>query len=129
MASHKKDHILAIISETEISFLLEPVLKSLGHEVVLCDDQKSAHKHLTTETPILVIVSENLSDGDGIDFAYNFLQKLPLVPVILLAKKISIDMLKTCMHIGINNTLSMPLTAEDIKTTVMGSINKARQTP
>ena len=128
MASHKKDHILAIISETDTSFLLEPVLKSLGYQVVLCEDQKSAHKHLTTETPILVIVADKLNDGDGIDFAYNFLQKLPLVPVILLAKENSIDLLKTCMHIGINNFLSTPLTAEDIKTAVMGSISKARQT-
>ena len=128
MASHKKDHILAIISETDTSFLLEPVLKSLGYQVVLCEDQKSAHKHLTTETPLLVIVAEKLNDGDGIDFAYNFLQKLPLVPVILLAKESSLDLLKTCLHIGINNFLSTPLTAEDIKTAVMGSINKARQT-
>ncbi len=128
MASHKKDHILAIISETEISFLLEPVLKSLGHQVVLFEDQKSANKHLTTETPLLVIVSEKLSDGSGVDFAYNFLQKLPLVPVILLVKESSFDLFKTCMQIGISNTLSMPLTAEDIKSAVLGSINKARQT-
>jgi len=128
MASHKKDHILAIISENEISFLLEPVLKSLGHQVVLFEDQKSANKHLTTETPLLVIVSEKLSDGSGVDFAYNFLQKLPLVPVILLVKESSFDLFKTCMQIGISNTLSMPLTAEDIKSAVLSSINKARQT-
>ncbi|MDX9864212.1 MAG: ATP-binding protein [Anaerolineaceae bacterium] len=128
MAFHKQEHILAIISETDISFLLEPVLKSLGYQVVLCDDQKSAHKHLTTETPMLVIVAEKLNDGSGIDFARSFLQKLPLVPVILLAKENSPGLLKTCLNIGIHNTLAMPLTAEDIKTVVMGSINKARQT-
>ncbi len=128
MAFHKQEHILAIISEIDISFLLEPVLKSLGYQVVLCDDQKSAHKHLTTETPMLVIVAEKLNDGSGIDFARSFLQKLPLVPVILLAKENSPGLLKTCLNIGIHNTLAMPLTAEDIKTVVMGSINKARQT-
>jgi len=127
MATNKKDHILAIISESDLSFLLEPVLKSLGYEVVICADQKTANKHLATETPILVIVSEKLNDGNGLDFAYNFLQKLPLVPVILLTKEDSIDLLKTCMHIGINNYLSTPLTAEAVKTAVMGSINKARQ--
>jgi two-component system, OmpR family, phosphate regulon sensor histidine kinase PhoR len=128
MTANKKEHILAIISDTNISFLLEPVLKSLGYQVVLCNDQKSAQKHLTTETPVLVIVAEKLSDGNGMDFAFNFLQKLPLVPVILLAQEDSIDLLKTCMHIGINNYLSMPLTADDVKTAVMGSINKTRQT-
>jgi two-component system NtrC family sensor kinase len=128
MASHKKDHILAIISDTDTSFLIEPVLKSLGYQVIFCEDQKSARKHLTTETPILVIVAEELTDGNGVDFAYNFLQKLPLVPVVLLAKENSVDLLKTCLHIGITNYLSPPLSAEDIKTAVMGSINKARQT-
>jgi two-component system NtrC family sensor kinase len=39
-----------------------------------------------------------------------------------------VDLLKTCLHIGINNFLVTPLKAEDIKTAVMGSINKARQT-
>ena len=127
MASTQKDHILAIISETDISYLLDRALKSLGYQVILCDDQKSAHKHLAMETPVLVIVAEKLKDGNGVDFAYNFLQKLPLVPIILLAKENSIDLLNTCLDIGIDHCLSMPLTVDDIKTVVMGSINKTRQ--
>ncbi|MCD4671194.1 MAG: response regulator, partial [Anaerolineaceae bacterium] len=127
MTLKKKEHILGIISDAEVSYLMGPILKSLGYEVVICADQKSAQKHLATETPILLIVAEILKDGNGLDFAYNFLQKLPLVPVILLAKEDSTELLKTCLHIGINNFLVTPLTADDIKTAVMGSINKARQ--
>lgn len=127
MTTKKKEQILGIISDAEIAYLMEPILKSLGYEVVICADQKSAQKHLATETPILLIVAEILKDGNGLDFAYNFLQKLPLVPVILLAKEDTTELLKTCLHIGINNFLVTPLTADDIKTTVMGSINKARQ--
>jgi two-component system NtrC family sensor kinase len=128
MAVINRDHILVILSEAEISQLLEPVLRSMNYDVVVCVDQKAAQKHLLTESPILVIVAENLRDGSGLDFAYNFLQKMPLVPVILLARQDSNELLKTCLHIGINNFLVPPLKADTIKTAVMGSISKARQT-
>lgn len=128
MTSKNKDHLLVIISDSHISTPLESVLKSLGYDIVLCTDQKSAQKHLLTETPILTIVAETLSDGSGLDFAYHILQKLPLVPIILLAQRESPELLKTCLHIGISNFLVTPLRAEEIKTAIVGSINKARQT-
>ena len=78
-----QDHILVVISDTQITFLLDRVLRSVGYGVTVLQEGASALKQASHTLPSLVILGERLNDGQGMDFAAELARRFPSVPVLL----------------------------------------------
>ena len=126
MASNQKETILVVISDSQVTFLLARVLKSTGYNVAVCLDSASAQKELDSGSPALLILGEQLSDADGLDFASSVLRQYPAVPIVLFVKSDQPEVLKTALHLGLSDYLCLPLKADDILQSVQNGLVKAR---
>jgi two-component system, OmpR family, phosphate regulon sensor histidine kinase PhoR len=126
MVANQKENILIVISDAQINYLLERVLKSTGFQVVICSDAAAAQKELDAASPALLVLGERLSDAEGLDFAATVLRKYPAVPIVLFVKNDQPDLLKSALRLGISDYLCLPLKADDILKSVQNSLVKAR---
>jgi two-component system, OmpR family, phosphate regulon sensor histidine kinase PhoR len=126
MVTAQKEKILIVISDPQINFLLERVLKSTGFTVVICSDAAAAQKELDVTNPALMVLGEKLSDAEGLDFAAEVLRKYPAIPIILFVKTDQPDLLKTALRLGVSDYMCLPLKADDILRSVQNSLVKAR---
>ena len=112
--TNTQDHILVVISDTQITFLLDRVLRSAGFSVGIVQEGLAALKQAATVPPSLVILGERLSDGHGLEFASEFGRRFPAVPVVLLFYQDNQEQLKRAMRLGVNDFLAPPLRSEEI---------------
>jgi two-component system phosphate regulon sensor histidine kinase PhoR len=126
MATEKQETALIIISETQVTFLLERMLKSFGYSVRTCADRASALKILPDLNPALVLLGEKLSDSTGVGLAPEIIRRYPSSPVILFASQESPDVLKSAMRMGITEYLCLPLRAEDLNRAIKNSLEISR---
>lgn len=122
-----QDHILVVISDAQITFLLDRVLRSVGYGVTVLQEGSSALKQSAHTLPGLVILGERLSDGQGLDFATEFARRFPSVPVILFVYQDSPDLLKRAMRLGISDYLTPPLRSEEILRSVKNALDFAHR--
>jgi two-component system NtrC family sensor kinase len=121
-----QEQILLVISEPQVTFLIERVLRSLGYNVKIAQDRASTLKILETVYPSLVILGEKLADTTGIELAAAIVHQNPSLPMILFVSSDSPEMLRTAMRLGINECLTLPLRADDILRAVKSSLELAR---
>ncbi len=126
MVTNQKETILVVISDSQVTFLLERVLKSTGYNVTVCLDSTTAQKELNSGSPALLILGEQLSDADGLEFASTVLHQYPAVPIVLFVKSDQPEVLKTALHLGLSDYLCLPLKADDILKSVQNGLLKAR---
>jgi two-component system phosphate regulon sensor histidine kinase PhoR len=126
MVTNQKETILVVISDPQVTFLLERVLKSTGYNVTVCLDSVSAQKGLNSGSPALLILGEELSDGDGLEFASTVLRQYPAVPIVLFVKSDQPEVLKTALRLGLSDYLCLPLKADDVLKSVQNGLLKAR---
>ena len=122
-----QDLILVVISDTQITFLLDRVLRSVGYGVTVLPDGASAIKQAAHSLPSLVILGERLNDGQGMDFAADFARRFPSVPVLLFVYQDSPELLKRAMRLGINDYLTPPLRSEEILRAVKNALDFAHR--
>ena len=120
--TNTQDHILVVISDTQITFLLDRVLRSAGFSVGIVQEGLAALKQAATVPPSLVILGERLSDGHGLEFASEFGRRFPAVPVVLLFYQDNQEQLKRAMRLGVNDFLAPPLRSEEILRSVKNAI-------
>ncbi len=77
--------ILVVEDRPEIQTLFRAVIERLGHEVVLCDDVRSATAMLECR-PAIVLSDLNLPDGSGLELAKIIRAKsgLEQTPIIII---------------------------------------------
>ncbi len=122
-----QEHILVVISDSQINFLLDRVLRSVGFGVTVLQDGASALKQAAHTAPSLVILGDRLNDGLGIDFAAEFARRFPALPLVLFVYQDLPDLLKRAMRLGINDYLSPPLRSEEILRSVKNSLEMAHR--
>jgi len=128
MIPNPKERILVIISDPQVNYLLDRVLKSVGYTVVLCQDKASGQKAMESAIPpTMVIISERLNDGDGLEFAAQLRTRFPSMPILLFVHVDSSELLKKAMRVGINDYMCLPLRAEDILKSVQISLERAQR--
>jgi two-component system phosphate regulon sensor histidine kinase PhoR len=126
MVTNQKETILVVISDPQVTFLLERVLKSTGFNVVVCLESAAAQKELNSGSPALLILGEQLSDVDGLEFASTVLHQYPAVPIVLFVKTDNPEVLKTALHLGLSDYLCLPLKADEVLKSVQNGLMKAR---
>ena len=127
MVSGANETILVIISDAQISLLLERVLRATNANILTASDCTSARNILSGSTPNLIIVADKLSDGNGVDFAADILRQIPSMAVILFAYTENSETLKKAMRAGINDYLCLPLRADEILTAINQSLERNRR--
>ena len=75
MATNAKEQVFVVISDPQINYLLERILRSAGYIVTVIRERSSAEKMLEKASPSLVIISEKLVDGNGLDLARSLLER------------------------------------------------------
>ena len=126
MPDTTKDHIFIIISDNQANYLLERVLRSAGYGVTTLKEKAAAEKVLETTQPSLVILSEKLTDGNGLELARNLIRRYPALPVLLFVTTDSSELLKDALRTGVMDYLCLPLKTEDILQAVQRSIKQAK---
>jgi two-component system, OmpR family, phosphate regulon sensor histidine kinase PhoR len=126
MPENSKDLIFIIISDTQANYLLERVLRSAGYGVTTAKEKAAAEKMLETTQPSLVILSEKLTDGNGLELARNLIRRYPALPVLLFVTNDSPDLLKDALRTGVMDYLCLPLKTDDVLSAVQRSIKQAK---
>ena len=121
-----QEQILLVISDTQVTFLLERVLRSMGYNVKIVQDRSGALKAIEVFAPALTILSEKLADTSGIELAAELGRRNPSMPMILFLSQDTPEMLRTAMRMGITEYLALPLRADDILRAVKTSLELAR---
>ncbi len=124
--TQNQELILIVVSEPQVTFLLERMLKSLGYAVQSCPDRQTALKLLPAVNPALVFLGEKLSDGSGLSLAGEVLRRFPSAPIILFVAQESPEVLKSAMRMGITEYLCLPLRAEDLNRAIKNALEIAR---
>jgi len=126
MVNPTHELILIVVSETQVVFLLERMVKSLGYEVKVYQDRASVMKMLPNLNPALVLLGETLPDGPGLNLAGEIIRRFPAVPIIQFVARETPEALKAAMRLGITEYLSLPLRAEDLNQAIKNSMDLAR---
>ena len=127
MVSSASESILIIISDAQISLLLERVLRATNANIRTAPDCASARNLLSSSKPNLIVVAEQLSDGNGLEFSAEILRQIPSMSVILFVYSENPETLKKAMRIGINDYLCLPLRAESILSAINVSLERTRR--
>jgi two-component system NtrC family sensor kinase len=128
MAVIAKDQIDIINSDPQVNFLLERILRPAGYEVTIAADLDSTEQLLAHTPSNLVFIADQLSGRPGLEFAADFLERNPAVPVVLLVKEDTPELLRSALHLGVADVLCLPLHTEEILQAVQRCLKRSRPT-
>ncbi len=125
MSAHPKEpSSIVLIADPQINYLLERVLQSAGYFVEVFQNFDAAFTRLERFPPSLIILNESISGVDGMDFARKVIKQYPALPIIMLVKQDTPELLKQALKAGISDYLTLPLRSEEILAAVENSLVK-----
>ncbi len=122
----KEQKILVLISNQQITYLLDRVLQSAGYTVQVQADETSALQQLEFNKPDLIILSETLNGASGLETAQKLIKRFPAVPILLFVTNDTPELLKQALRIGISDYLCAPLKTDEILKSVENSLSKSQ---
>jgi PAS domain S-box-containing protein len=127
MTEKAKESICVVVSDPQVSYLLERILRGAGYTVSLANDAASGLRLLERASPSLAIVADRLNDGDGLGLARDVLERNPALPVVLYAAQETTDMLRRALRTGVVEVLCPPLRTEDILSAIQACLETAQK--
>jgi len=127
MSTNIKEQIVVVLSDQQVNYLLERILRSAGYGVIVLQEKASAERLLEKMPPGLVIVGEKLSDGSGLDLAKTLLDRYPVMPILLFITQDSPDLLKEALRLGLADYLCLPLHSEQIIQAVNNALHRSQR--
>jgi two-component system NtrC family sensor kinase len=124
--SPKEPSSIVLIADPQINYLLERVLQSAGYFVEVFQDYDAALARLERFPPSLIILNESISGADGMDFARKVIRQYPALPLVLLVKQDTPELLKQAIKVGISDYLTLPLRSEEILAAVENSLVRSQ---
>ena len=121
--AEKQDHILVIVSEPQVSVLLDRLIRSGGYTVTVYQDAGSALKQAHLIGASLVILGERLRDGSGADFAAEFARRMPALPVIMYLEHDAPDLIKRLLRLGVCDAITPPLKGDEVIRAIHGALD------
>ena len=80
MMIQSQEQILLVISDSQVTFLLERVLRSMGYAIKAVEDRAGALKAMDLLYPSLVILGEKIGGSSGIELAAEMVRRSPSTP-------------------------------------------------
>ncbi len=120
MLSGETANILVVDDDASTRTLLEIILSSGGHQVILLNDGREALVYLKTNTPDLIIIDVNMPVIDGIEVCAR-IKKLPRfqnTPVVVLTSMDDAQTRTRATLAGVNQIIYKPLRGKNFLKTV-----------
>jgi two-component system NtrC family sensor kinase len=127
MSTNVKEQIFVVLSDPQVNYLLERILRSAGYGVTVVREKANAERLLERVPPGLVIIGEKLVDGSGMELARNLLDRYPVIPILLFITQDSPDLLKEALRLGVADYLCLPLLSEQIIQAVNNALHRAQR--
>jgi two-component system NtrC family sensor kinase len=127
MTATNLENLLVVSSDTQVIYLLERILTPTGYTTQVAGDKAAALKAFPFSAPRLAIVSESLSNDNGLDVASALLERFPALPILMLTYHETPELLKNAMQIGLIDCLVLPLRADELIQAVQRGIAAARR--
>ncbi len=127
MSASTKEQIFTFVLDPQVNYLLERVLTSAGYAVTAIHDQNTSDRMLQLTPPGLLILSEKVPDGDGLDLARRYLERYANLPVLFLVTQETTGMLKEALRAGVTDYLCLPLKSEQILQSVNSAMLRAQR--
>jgi two-component system NtrC family sensor kinase len=117
-----QEQIFLILSDSHISNLLEhTILAPAGYQVTQIRDRQTLELLLQGAQPDIIILGDQVPDGNGLELAAKLLEQHPLLPILLASDPFSDSLLLQALRVGIYDYLYPPFETE----AVLQSINLA----
>ena len=114
MGSNKR--ILLVFSDDDTAHLLERnILAPEGYQVAITRTCAEAERAVANIRPDLMILGDNLTDGDHIQLAAKVLGGQPTLPIILFTKSDTDFLPREAMRLGLVDWLTPPINADDVR--------------
>lgn len=126
MAASNKQ-MLVLTADSQVNYLVERILGSLGYAVTISQDANTARAELEKLTPAMIILSEKLGDVSGLDFAVDCLRRLPDVPVLLITTRETPELLRAALTAGLADVVSLPLRTEDFIRVIQRCVQRSEE--
>jgi PAS domain S-box-containing protein len=122
------EKILLIISDPKISQSLEnTILIPCGYEVTRIPGASACDSFLKSQAPDLVILADELADGQALELAQRLFERYPQLPVILLSSQASEMGAVEALRMGFGDYLSLPLRNEEMVQAVQRSLQRRQR--
>ncbi|MGB9896518.1 ATP-binding protein, partial [Thermanaerothrix sp.] len=83
--------------------------------------------YLNTHPTGLIILSDTFKGNNHLDFARKLSRDHPEVPILLLVKKDSPELLKEALHLGVSDYLNLPLKSEEVLRAVETNLTRSQR--
>jgi len=127
MTQVKDINILVATSDSQVNYLLERVLQAAGYSVAIFQEEDKVFNYLSTHPTGLVILSDTFRGNNHLDFARKLSRDHPEVPILLLVKKDTPELLKEALRLGVSDYLSLPLKSEEVLRAVENNLSRSQR--
>jgi two-component system NtrC family sensor kinase len=119
------ERIFLLLNDPDTSRLLETaILKPAGFDITHIAEGQIAMRLIGAQPPDLVILGEQLSDGDGLAFGSQLLEQYPFISVVLLPTKHSEELALKAIRLGFIDYLVPPVRANELLDTVRHAVKR-----
>ena len=122
----KPDLILIALEESSILMLMERVLR-VKYETAIAKDTQILGRLLQESNPALLLLGERFDGHEGIKVAKELIDRFPTLPILIYTDKVSHELMKGVLGLGLSGYISPPLRTEDIVDAVENSLRKAHR--
>ncbi len=111
MESNRNKRVLLIDDEEDFCEIVMRILHKSGYEVVCASSLHIANRELSDYDPAIVLLDQNLPDGQGLNFLENNKSMLSDKRVIFITGSSSRAIIDKAISLGAFHFLTKPLTA------------------
>lgn len=119
------EQIFISISDPHISNLLEhTILVPEGYQVTQVQETQTLQMLLQAQLPDLIILGEQIPEGNGLEVAAQLLQEYPHLPILLASDPFSESLLLKALRLGISDYLYPPFDPKDVLEAIQGALER-----
>ena len=118
--------ILIINADGQTNYLLERIIKAMGHIVEISTRSAEARQFFSPVPPALLIINELIAAENQFSWVKEIRQQFPLLPIIMYTQKENPQTLKEALRLGINDYLSPPLTRDEIVHAIQANLKQTQ---
>ena len=123
-------HILVVVDETSIRTVLSVLVKSLGHEAVMCSNGEQAIDVIQSDQSIDVVMTDlRMNEVSGMDVIASVKRHRPQTPAIVISAYLSEEKLKEIRAIGAFGHIAKPFRMDAVRETIEAALSAAPLPP
>lgn len=119
--------VLLVLSDEPTLHLLERnILSPDNYQVLTARSCAEARKSVSSVQPDLMILGDNLADGDHLQLASEILGRVPTLPIVLFTSEENQKISRETLKLGLVDWLTPPLTADIVRDAVSRGMARSR---